>query len=83
VPYYLSPHLRNKRYEYNTLGPQALDQVSLVRTPESCLINGTNPEPISGILGTAYSLVRRKHAVDSTVTGQFVGVSDFGAADRS
>jgi len=68
VPDDLSPYLRNKGYEHNTLGPQTLDQVSLVRTPESCLINGPYYGPIPGVLATDDRFVRCKHACDFSVT---------------
>src|ERR1019366_1109137 len=53
---------------HDTLGPQALDQVSLVRTRESCLINGAYRGPIPGVLATDDRFVRWKHASDFSVT---------------
>ncbi len=76
MPYDLFPHLRNKRYEHNTLGPQALHQVSLVQAPESCLINGAYCGSITGGLATDDRFVRWKHASDFSVTWRLVTYND-------
>jgi hypothetical protein len=58
----------DQREQHSTFSAQALDQVSLVRTPESCLINGAYRGPIPGALATDDRFVRWKHASDFSVT---------------